>query len=129
MPKAYRLAILSSHPIQYFAPLYRRLAATEDIDLTVFFCSRQGLEGGHVDPGFGQVVVWDIPLLEGYRWKFLPNLWRDHGVKGPMSLFNLSVLKELYQRHFDAFWIHGHNSGTNLLPLLCTRILGTPAFI
>jgi len=34
-----RLAYLVSHPIQYQAPLLRRLAQEPDIDLTVFFGS------------------------------------------------------------------------------------------
>lgn len=38
----YKFAILNTHPIQYFAPLYRRLAQETDIDLTVYFCSRLG---------------------------------------------------------------------------------------
>lgn len=33
--RSYRLAILNSHPVQYFAPLYRRLAQEPDINLTV----------------------------------------------------------------------------------------------
>ena len=32
-----RLAYLVTHPIQYQAPLLRKLAAEPDIDLTVFF--------------------------------------------------------------------------------------------
>ena len=34
-----RLAYLVTHPIQYQAPLLRRIAAEPGIDLTVFFCS------------------------------------------------------------------------------------------
>ena len=56
----YRLAVVNSHPIQYFAPLYRRLAQEPDIDLTVYYCSRQGLET-YKDAGFGgEEVRWDV---------------------------------------------------------------------
>ena len=41
----YRLAALFSHPIQYFAPLFRWLAQEPEIDLTVYYCSRKGVEG------------------------------------------------------------------------------------
>ncbi len=66
----YKLAILNTHPIQYFAPLYRRLAQEPDIDLTVYFCSRQGAEE-YLDPGFGERIKWDISLLDGYKNQFL----------------------------------------------------------
>ena len=89
MAKSYRLAVLNSHPIQYFAPLYRRLAETDDIDITVYYCSRQAVEPGHLDPGFGHEVIWDVPLLDGYRHKFLSNLGGDRGVNGFLSLVNL----------------------------------------
>ena len=46
-----RVLHIVSHPIQYFAPLYRRLASREDIDLTVCFYSDAGLRAAY-DPGF-----------------------------------------------------------------------------
>src|SRR5258707_12470473 len=72
-----RLAYLVSHPIQYQAPLLRRIAQEPDIDLTVFFGSDFSVRG-YKDEGFGGVgVKWDVPLLEGYRHEFLPAL-RDN---------------------------------------------------
>jgi glycosyltransferase involved in cell wall biosynthesis len=60
-----RLAILSTHPIQYNAPLFRLLAAEDDIVLKVFY-SKQ-VEEVRFDPDFGQEVIWDIPLTDGYN--------------------------------------------------------------
>jgi hypothetical protein len=72
MNKKLRLAYVVSHPIQYQAPLLRRLAEEPDIDLTVFFFSDHSVKG-YADIGFGGVQVkWDIPLLDGYRYEFLP---------------------------------------------------------
>ena len=68
-----RLAYLVSHPIQYQAPLLRRIAQEPDIDLTVFFGSDFSVRG-YKDEGFGVDVKWDVPLLEGYRHVFLPRL-------------------------------------------------------
>lgn len=65
-----RIAIIVSHPIQYFAPWYRALASIEGVALKVLFCSRQGAET-YFDPDFGIEVKWDIPLLDGYEWEFL----------------------------------------------------------
>ena len=62
-----KLAYFVSHPIQYQAPLLRRIAQEPDIDLTVFYSSRP-LRAGYADEGFGGVQVrWDVPLLDGYN--------------------------------------------------------------
>ena len=59
-----RLAILSTHPIQYNAPLCRMLAQEETIDLKVFYSKKT--EQFRFDKDFGQEVTWDVPLTEGY---------------------------------------------------------------
>src|ERR1700686_189677 len=66
-----RVAIVVSHPIQYFAPWFRELAQLPDIDLKVFYCCDWGGKE-YSDPGFNQTVEWDIPLLAGYVHEFLP---------------------------------------------------------
>ena len=60
-----RLAIVSTHPIQYNAPLFRLLAEDDSIDLKVFY-SKLSKEV-KFDQDFGQEVAWDIPLLDGYE--------------------------------------------------------------
>lgn len=59
-----RLAVLSTHPIQYNAPLFRLIAADPDIELKVFYS--KVTEEVRFDEDFGQEVTWDIPLTEGY---------------------------------------------------------------
>jgi hypothetical protein len=71
------LAYLVSHPIQYQAPLLRRIAREPGIDLTVLFGSDFSVRG-YKDEGFGVEVAWDTPLLEGYKSEFLKS-WRDTG--------------------------------------------------
>src|SRR6516165_7871690 len=66
-----RLAYFVSHPIQYQAPLLRHIAAQPDIDLTVYFTTDFSVRG-YNDQGFGVKVAWDIPLLDGYKYEFLP---------------------------------------------------------
>jgi glycosyltransferase involved in cell wall biosynthesis len=69
---AKRLAIFTSHPIQYQAPLFRAIAATGRVTPTVYFGSRHGADVA-MDAGFGTAFQWDVPLLEGYDHVFLPN--------------------------------------------------------
>lgn len=125
--RPYRLAALNSHPSQYFAPMYRRLAADPRIDLTVFYCSRQGVDA-YVDKDFGKKIQWDIPLLEGYRYKILPNLWRTDKVGGFTSLINPSMVRELREGKFDALWLHGYFYATSWLAIITAKLLGIPLF-
>jgi glycosyltransferase involved in cell wall biosynthesis len=123
-----RLAALFSHPIQYFAPLFRALASHSEVDLTVYFCSRQGLKE-YVDPGFGKAFRWDIPLLEGYRHKFLPNLRQDRGTQGFLSLINPAIVRELQRERYDALWVHGYMHATNWFASITVRLIGTPILL
>jgi hypothetical protein len=66
-----RLAYLVTHPIQYQAPLVRRIADDPDIDLIGFY--RSDLSTKELgDAEFGRVVKRDVPLLNGYRYESLP---------------------------------------------------------
>ncbi len=73
-----RLAVVTTHPIQYYAPWFRRIAARSQIQLKVFYLWNRGAAAKH-DPGFGRAVQWDIPLLEGYEYEFLRNSSSDAG--------------------------------------------------
>jgi glycosyltransferase involved in cell wall biosynthesis len=68
-----RLAVFATHPVPYHAPIWRALAAFEDLRVTVFFLSDHGLRHS-LDPGFSRAFAWDVPLLEGYEHRFLEPL-------------------------------------------------------
>lgn len=68
-----RLAIISTHPIQYNAPLFRLLANTPGVDVKVFYTWSQARESV-ADKEFGRKIVWDIPLLDGYDYEFITNI-------------------------------------------------------
>lgn len=73
-----KLAIITTHPIQYHAPWFRLLAATGKVDLKVFYTWSQ-TEHGVIDRTFGQTINWDIPLLDGYKYTFVQNVAKDPG--------------------------------------------------
>ena len=73
-----RLAIVSTHPIQYYAPVFRLLAQRRSVALRVFY-GWKGTSKTTEDKGFGKAFAWDIPLLEGYDFEFVPNVSRDPG--------------------------------------------------
>jgi hypothetical protein len=121
-----RVAVLSSHPIQYFAPLFRRLVARPELDLTVLYCSRLGT-AAHAGPmrTFGRPVVWDINVLDGYRHKFLPSLTGgDPGRR--WSLVNPAIVAELAYDRYDLLVSFGWAYPTNWLAFTTARASRTP---
>jgi glycosyltransferase involved in cell wall biosynthesis len=122
-----RLAYFVSHPIQYQAPLLRRIALEPDIDLKVLFSSDISVRG-HVDPGFGVPVKWDVPLLAGYRHEFLPRTRNT----GDLSFFwplNSGIYERVRDEQFDAVWVHGYASAATLRAIAAARWLGIPVLI
>jgi glycosyltransferase involved in cell wall biosynthesis len=126
-----RLAYLVSHPIQYQAPLLRRIAQEPDIDLTVFFGSDFSVRG-YKDEGFGVGVKWDVPLLDGYRHEFLPVL-RDNANPGVLSPLNYGIFSRLRGSRrapaFDVLWVHGYSSLNTLQGMLAAKSLGIPVLV
>ncbi len=131
MTRRVRLAYLVSHPIQYQAPLLRRLAQEPDIDLTVLFGSDFSARG-YRDQGFGVEVAWDVPLLEGYHSRVLPAL-RDNGTVTAITPLSRSVLRALRSPSgapaFDALWVHGYASLNALRGIAGARSLGIPVLL
>lgn len=112
-----------SHPIQYQVPLLRKIAAREEIDLTAYFFWDFGVKETK-DPEFGKGVKWDIPILEGYKYKFIKNY-----AKNPSSSFfgqlNFGIIPELIKNKYDAVLVYGWNSLPNWLAFLLSPFIGT----
>jgi glycosyltransferase involved in cell wall biosynthesis len=125
-----RLAYLVSHPIQYQAPLLRRIAQEPDIDLTVFFGSDFSLRS-YQDEGFGVDVKWDVPLLDGYRSEFLPVI-RDDGTQTVTTPLNYGIFSALCggaTPGFDILWVHGYAMVNALHGMLAAKTLGVPVLL
>ena len=126
-----RLAYLVSHPIQYQAPLLRRIAEETDIDLTVFFGSDFSVRG-YQDAGFGVGVKWDVPLLDGYKHEFLPKL-RDRGNASFASPVNYGLVRRLRGEGcdpaFDALWVHGYSTLNAMQGILAAKALDIPVLL
>ena len=66
-----RLAVVSSHPIQYYTPIFRKLA--KQIELKVFYAHR-ATQDDQAAAGFGVGFDWDTDLFSGYDHIFLENV-------------------------------------------------------
>jgi len=121
-----RLAIVVSHPIQYFTPWYRELAQVPDLVLKVFFCCDWGAKC-YFDPQFKTEIRWDIPLLEGYDHEFLTiarrperlGFWRVDNPSVGLALdrFQPDVVKILGYAH-RTNWRVGRWARQNHRPLM-----------
>jgi glycosyltransferase involved in cell wall biosynthesis len=131
MKNKVRLAYLVSHPIQYQAPLLRRIAQEPDIELTVFFGSDFSLRS-YQDEGFGVEVKWDVPLLDGYRHKFLPVI-RDDGTQTVTTPLNYGIFSALRgggsEPGFDLLWVHGYAMVNALHGMAAAKALGIPVLL
>ena len=129
--KKVRVAYLVSHPIQYQAPLLRRISQEPDIELTVFFGSSFSV-GEYVDRGFGVDVKWDVPLVDGYGHEFLPVVW-DKGRTGPTSQLNYGIFSRLRGSKraagFDVLWVHGYSTLNALQGMLAAKSLNIPVLV
>jgi glycosyltransferase involved in cell wall biosynthesis len=72
-----RIAILDSHPIQYYVPWYRELSRL--CELQVLYAHRQSSEG-QARAGYGVAFEWDVDLSSGYKSRFLRNVAKDPGL-------------------------------------------------
>jgi glycosyltransferase involved in cell wall biosynthesis len=126
-----KVAYLVSHPIQYQAPLLRRISQEPDIELTVFFASNFSVRE-YVDKGFGVDVKWDVPLVEGYRHEFLPVIW-DKRRTGPTSQLNYGIFSRLRggkgSAGFNVLWVHGYSTLNALEGMLAAKLLGIPVLL
>jgi len=89
-----RLAFIVSHPIQYVAPLYQRLAKRGDLSIKVFFTWHAG-EAPVIDRGFGTAVKWDIPLTDGYDFELVENTAAEPGTHHFLGLRNPGLVQQV----------------------------------
>lgn len=92
----YRVLVVASHPVQYASANFRLWAQHPGMDLTVLYVGLQGAEAAY-DPGFGKVVQWDVPLLDGYRWLTL-----QPSEKVPGEVVQEGIKNFLKGQRFDA---------------------------
>jgi glycosyltransferase involved in cell wall biosynthesis len=126
-PQAFRLAVVNSHPIQYFAPLYASLNQEPRLDVTALYCSDVSLRGG-VDPGFGRPVTWDVDLLGGYRAVFLTGA-HQRTPAGFWSLVCPQVWTEIRSGRYDGVWLHGYAFAAYVLAFAAAKSRGLPVFM
>jgi glycosyltransferase involved in cell wall biosynthesis len=126
-PAKMRVAVVTTHPIQYQVPWLRLLAAHPGIELQVYFAMiPDSVEQGRE---FGVAFEWDVPLLEGYQWQVLenrsprPSLTEFGGCDTP------SIRAEIRRGRFDAVIVNGWVVKTCIQALIACRLTGTACIV
>lgn len=102
-----KLAIVTTHPIQYNAPFFKSLSQSGICKLKVFYTWGQSESEQVFDPGFGSSFKWDLPLLEGYDYEFLENSAQYPGSSHFNGINNPHILRVLQNWNPDALLIFG----------------------
>ena len=124
----YRIAVVNTHPIQYFAPLYAYMTRYCGLDTTALYLSDFSLRGAP-DPGFQRAVAWDVDLLDGYNARFMGGEKASRRrMGGFFSMVAPQLWSEIRHGNYDAVIIHGHNLAAHHVALAACLISGTPVF-
>jgi glycosyltransferase involved in cell wall biosynthesis len=123
-----RLAILTTHPIQYQAPWFRALAAHPDLEVEVFFAHKATPEE-QAAAGFGVKFDWDIPLLDGYRFRFLKNVAKRPGLRDFFGLDTPEVGDVVRQGRYDAVLVNGWHYKSAWQGIWACWSTGTPVMV
>jgi glycosyltransferase involved in cell wall biosynthesis len=122
-----RLAIFTTHPIQYQVPWFRALAAADGLDLEVVFSyfpdARQQGEG------FGIAFQWDIPLLADYRHRVLATVVLPRPVPGFARRWAGGIVHALDEIRPDAAIVLGWHEISLVQALLACRRRGVPVIV
>ncbi|WP_029286634.1 glycosyltransferase family 4 protein [Pedobacter sp. R20-19] len=99
------LAIIVTHPIQYYVPVYQQLAKA--CRLRVFYTWGEKGAASKYDPDFNKHIQWDIPLLEGYPFEFQENTAKDPGSHHYKGIVNPKLIENIKAFQPDAILIYG----------------------
>lgn len=122
---AHRLAIVLSHPTQYYSPWFRWLRAHHQLELRVFYLWEFGVTAQR-DPKFQTTFKWDVDLLSGYAHEFVPNRARVPGAENFWGFNNPSLPGRLSAWEPTAVLIFGYNWASHLAVILWARLRGVP---
>ena len=95
---SYKVSIVAPTCFYYQSGLFRELAAHPGLDLTVYFCSEEGLSAQDIQEMYKVEAQWGAneELLEGYGFKFLRNYAsRGSYLRWPFGLINFGIIKEI----------------------------------
>lgn len=101
-----RLAIITTHPIQYYAPVFQLLHQRQVLSIKVFYTVGSFTLKQH-DHGFGKAIEWDLPLLNEYPYEWVKNTATDPGSHHREGIVNPGIIGQINNWQPDAVLVFG----------------------
>jgi glycosyltransferase involved in cell wall biosynthesis len=120
-----RLAIVVSHPIQYYSPWFRWMRAHTQLPFRVFYLSDTGLRPAR-DEKFETTFAWDVDLTTGYDWELVPNESRRPDTLRFNGLVNPGLFPRLKEWNPHAILLFGYKYRTHVRLIAWARRKGIP---
>lgn len=102
-----KIAVITSHPIQYNAPLFALLAEQHEIELMVFYTWGEEGAKSKFDPDFNKQIEWDLPLLNGYNYRFCKNVSKKPGSHHFNGIITPDLVQQIKEFNPDVIWVWG----------------------
>jgi glycosyltransferase involved in cell wall biosynthesis len=120
--KRIKLGIYATHPTQYHVPIFRYLTNEKCLDVSVLYGDDAGIKPVY-SPEFNTVIKWDLPLLEGYKYKFFTNLSKNK-IRGFFSRINPGMILHLMRKGYSIVLIHGYQTFSSWIVFIVAKIIG-----
>jgi glycosyltransferase involved in cell wall biosynthesis len=122
-----RVAVVTTHPVQYHVPWIVGLSATPGLQVRTFYGAipderQQGT-------GFGVAFRWDVPLLEGYEWTHEGNEAREPSLATFAGVRSRATVEAMARFRPDVAIVCGWQSRYLLDALFRARREGVPCVV
>jgi len=121
-------AYVLTHPIQYYTPVLQQMARSGGDGFEVLYCSGE-LESSHARAGFGVEYRWDVPLLEGYRYRFMKNCANIPSTSSFGGLDNPELSRIVASRKYSAVVVNGWHFKSAWRTILACWRHGVPILV
>jgi len=108
-----RLAVVLAHPTQYYSPWFRWLRSRTSLEFRVFYLWDFGVAQRR-DPSFGTSFRWDVDLLSGYNYEFVPNASARPGAEHFLGFSNPELPGRLGAWRPDSMLLFGYKWASHL---------------
>jgi glycosyltransferase involved in cell wall biosynthesis len=122
---SHRLAVVLSHPTQYYSPWFRWLRARTPLVFRVFYLWEFGVTPQR-DRQFNATFQWDVDLLSGYDHEFVPNLASEPGTHHYHGLHNPTLPARLAVWRPTAVLFFGYNWSSHVRAIVSARLRRVP---
>lgn len=119
-----RVLWVATHPIQYQVPLFQAVERAGALDFAVVYIQRP--DARQQGAGFGVAFEWDIPLLEGYRWRVADGVAGRGGLEGFAATWLRHPVQLLRRLQPDVLVLTVWHALPLVQLLLAARCLGIP---